>query len=108
MPFTFEETNLAGVLLITPRVYSDVRGSFLETYKRSEFIAAGIDVDLVQDNHSHSTKNVLRGMHCQVPAYAQAKLVRVVRGVVLDVVVDLRPVQPLMGNGKHTKCIPNR
>lgn len=97
MPFTFEQTNLPGVVLITPRVYSDNRGAFLEAYKRSEFIAAGIDVEFVQDNHSYSAKNVLRGMHCQVPPYAQAKLARVVRGTVLDVVVDLRPGAPTWG-----------
>ena len=86
----FLKTAFDDVLLIEPRVFSDDRGVFFETYHREFFRKNGIAVDFVQDNHSVSAKGVLRGLHYQAPPRAQAKLVRVVRGEAFDVVVDLR------------------
>jgi dTDP-4-dehydrorhamnose 3,5-epimerase len=83
------ETAVAGVLIIEPTVFSDERGFFLESYNAQEMEACGIKAEFVQDNHSHSVKNVLRGLHYQVRE-PQAKLVRVVTGAVFDVAVDLR------------------
>ena len=97
MPFEFAQTKLADVALITPRVFPDDRGFFLEFYKKSDFHAAGITDEFVQDNHSKSTKNVLRGMHYQLPPYAQAKLVRVLQGKIYDVIIDLREDSPTFG-----------
>jgi dTDP-4-dehydrorhamnose 3,5-epimerase len=90
MPFTFTETALEGLLLIEPRAFADERGFFLESYKQSDFAAAGVGARFVQDNHSRSERGVLRGIHYQLPPYAQGKLVRVISGSVLDVAVDLR------------------
>ncbi len=85
------------LLLRTPR-YGDERGWFSETWSRARFNAAGIDCDFVQDNHSRSeAAGVVRGLHFQRPPYAQAKLVRCVRGAILDVVVDLRAGSPTFG-----------
>jgi len=85
----FEETSLPGVLLITPAIYRDGRGLFLETYHRREMAAAGLPSEWAQDNFSLSKRNVLRGIHYQV-VQPQGKLVRVTHGAVLDVAVDLR------------------
>ncbi|MCX6761666.1 MAG: dTDP-4-dehydrorhamnose 3,5-epimerase [Candidatus Moranbacteria bacterium] len=94
----FQKTKIEGVFLIKPKVNGDHRGFFLETYREEEFLAAGIDVKFVQDNHSFSAeKGVLRGLHFQWPPFAQAKLVRVVKGKLLDVVVDLRKDSPTFG-----------
>lgn len=84
-----EETNLEGVLLITPKVFGDSRGFFLETWSKDRYKEIGIALDFVQDNQSFSTKNVLRGLHFQNPN-AQGKLVSVVKGCVFDVAVDIR------------------
>ena len=86
----FLKTALPGVLVIEPDIFTDSRGFFLESYQRELFRKNGITVDFVQDNHSASSRGVLRGLHYQVPPRAQAKLVRVVRGAAFDVVVDLR------------------
>ena len=87
----FKKTTLEGVFIIKPKVFEDERGFVLESYSRDKFEQAGIEADFVQDNHSMSTnKGVLRGLHFQKPPHAQAKLVRVVKGSVFDVVVDLR------------------
>lgn len=87
----FQKTKIDGVFLVTPKVFGDQRGFFLESYSQKEFLASGIEVNFVQDNHSFSPeKGVLRGLHFQKPPFSQAKLVRVVKGKVLDVVVDLR------------------
>ena len=94
MAFTFEQTSIPGLVIVTPEVYADERGSFFETYKRSAFAENGIAEDFVQDNHSISKKGVLRGMHFQTGPHAQGKLVTVVRGAVLDVAADLRPGSP--------------
>ncbi len=90
MPFEFSPLSLEGPLLILPRVFGDPRGFFLESYKQSEFEAAGVHEAFVQDNHSVSTRGVLRGIHYQLPPHSQGKLVRVTSGSVWDVCVDLR------------------
>ena len=87
--FTFTETKIKGVYIIDVKTYGDVRGYFMETYKESDFKAAGLDYTFVQDNQSSSRKGVLRGLHFQ-KTFPQAKLVRVLRGEVFDVAVDLR------------------
>lgn len=87
--FTFEETFIKGLFVITPTVFGDSRGYFMETYQKEEFAAAGINVDFVQDNESRSTRGVLRGLHFQ-KQNPQGKLVRVIEGEVFDVAVDLR------------------
>lgn len=91
MAFDFKKLAIPEVLLITPRVLTDSRGFFMETYKRSEFAAAGIMDTFVQENHSSSVRGVLRGLHFQRPPRAQGKLVRVISGKIFDVAVDRRP-----------------
>jgi len=91
MPFAFTALQIRDVILIEPRVFPDQRGHFLESYKRSEFEANGITLRFVQDNHSVSSAGTLRGLHFQLDPAAQGKLVRVVRGAVWDVAVDIRP-----------------
>lgn len=89
------ETGLPGVVIIEPQVFGDKRGYFMETYSAGKFAALGIDAVFVQDNQSYSAqKGILRGIHFQNAPYAQAKLVRVTRGAVLDVAVDLRRGSP--------------
>jgi dTDP-4-dehydrorhamnose 3,5-epimerase len=87
--FTFHETSISDVWIIDVKSYGDSRGYFMETYKESDFRAAGLDYRFVQDNQSSSRKGVLRGLHFQ-RTFPQAKLVRVLRGEVFDVAVDLR------------------
>jgi dTDP-4-dehydrorhamnose 3,5-epimerase len=87
--FTFTETSLEGVYIIEPTVFGDERGYFMETYHADEFKAAGLDLNFVQDNQSKSKKGVLRGLHFQY-TQPQGKLVRVIKGEVFDVAVDLR------------------
>lgn len=87
--FTFTETDIKDVYIIDVKTYGDSRGYFMETYKESDFKAAGLDYKFVQDNQSSSRKGVLRGLHFQ-RTYPQAKLVRVLSGEVFDVAVDLR------------------
>lgn len=89
------ETKISGVLIVEPKVFGDHRGFFMESWSRRAFEEAGLHYDFVQDNHSLSTvKGTLRGIHFQKGDKAQAKLVRCVRGVVLDVAVDLRSGSP--------------
>jgi dTDP-4-dehydrorhamnose 3,5-epimerase len=90
------ETTLSGVLLLEPRVFDDDRGFFLESYNQRAFIELGIPEPFVQDNHSCSEKNVIRGLHYQI-LQPQGKLVRAVTGEILDVVVDLRGGSPTFG-----------
>lgn len=91
-------TKIPGVLLFEPRVFGDHRGFFCETYSRRLFAAHGLDVDFVQDNEAFSAQaGVLRGLHFQAPPMTQAKLVRVGRGAVFDVVVDMRKGSPTFG-----------
>ena len=91
------KTNIDGLLIITPNVFKDSRGSFFESWNSDQFKQIGITDVFDQDNQSISSKNVLRGLHFQNPPYAQSKLVRVVRGSVLDVAVDLRKNSPTYG-----------
>lgn len=92
----FIETELPGFVIIESRVFEDERGCFFETYHRDKFADAGIDLEFVQDNHSVSKYGVLRGLHYQIE-HVQAKLVRVIRGEVFDVAVDLRRDSPTLG-----------
>jgi dTDP-4-dehydrorhamnose 3,5-epimerase len=85
-----EKTFIEGLLVIKPKVFEDARGYFFERYKEKLLQANGLHAHFVQDNQSLSQKNVLRGLHFQAPPYAQGKLVRVIKGAVLDVVVDIR------------------
>ena len=86
----FKETSIKGVYLIEPKVFKDTRGYFCETWKKQAFEEHIGSIDFVQDNESKSSYGVLRGLHYQKGAFAQAKLVRVIKGKVLDVAVDLR------------------
>jgi len=90
VPFEFEKLGIDGVILVKPKVIGDNRGFFMESYKKSEFVKNGIDVEFVQDNHSKSAKGVLRGLHYQAKPKSQAKLIRCSKGKIYDVVVDLR------------------
>jgi dTDP-4-dehydrorhamnose 3,5-epimerase len=90
------ETAIPGPLIIEPRVFGDARGFFMETWNAAAFAEAGLNLTFVQDNHSRSQKGVLRGLHFQNPG-AQGKLVRVTRGAVFDVAVDLRASSPTFG-----------
>lgn len=94
--FTFHETRIPGVYIIDVKTYGDHRGYFMETYKKADFDKAGLVYDFVQDNQSASRKGVLRGLHFQ-KQFPQAKLVRVLRGEVFDVAVDLRKDSPTYG-----------
>ncbi len=96
MPFT--DTAIPGVKIFEPRVFEDERGYFFEAFNQNNFIEAGIEITFVQDNQARSTYGVLRGLHYQIPPFAQAKLVRVIEGEVLDVVVDLREDSPTYGH----------
>jgi dTDP-4-dehydrorhamnose 3,5-epimerase len=93
----FLETPIKDAMLIEPKVFGDARGFFLETWQVEKFAAAGIDASFVQDNHSRSTQWTLRGLHFQVK-HTQGKLVRVTRGAVYDVIVDLRRSSPSFGH----------
>lgn len=97
MPFNIRNTPIKDLIVIEPRVFSDNRGFFMETYKKSDFVKAGINEEFKQDNHSFSSKGVLRGLHFQTGTSAQGKLVRVVKGSVWDVAVDLRPESETFG-----------
>lgn len=95
MPFI--ETPFSGLIVFEPKVWGDDRGYFFESYNSKSFQEAGITCNFVQDNQARSTYGVLRGLHYQRGEHAQAKLVRVIEGSVLDVVVDLRPDSPTYG-----------
>jgi len=97
MPFEFQKLSIPDVLLITPKVFNDRRGFFLETYKKSEFVINGVSDNFIQDNFSHSTRGTLRGLHYQIHPKAQAKLVMVFKGEVFDVAVDIRQGSPTFG-----------
>lgn len=97
MPFEFEKLKLDGLVLVKPRVFRDDRGFFIESYKKRDFALAGLPGEFVQDNHSRSSKGVLRGLHYQRGAAAQGKLVRCLSGAILDVGVDLRRGSPAFG-----------
>ncbi|MEA1891058.1 MAG: dTDP-4-dehydrorhamnose 3,5-epimerase [Pseudomonadota bacterium] len=108
------DTHLKGVRLIVPRVFEDDRGFFLETFNSATFEENGLPLNFVQDNHSRSSRGVLRGLHYQYPTW-QGKLVRVVTGEIFDVAVDIRPESPTFGQwygvvlseeNKHQLYIP--
>ncbi len=116
MPFEFERQKIADVILVKPKVFGDNRGFFMESYKRSEFVKNGIDVEFVQDNHSKSSAHVLRGLHYQEAPFGQAKLVRCSRGRIYDVAVDIRIGSETFGkyvkvelseDNKHMLYIPD-
>jgi len=98
-----KETFIEGLIEIYPKIFKDERGFFLETFNKVAFEKAGIKTQFVQDNQSFSTKGVLRGLHYQKAPFAQAKLVSVISGKVLDVAVDLRPDSPTYG--KHLTVV---
>lgn len=93
----FIKTKIDGVVIVEPRVFPDARGYFFESYNADEFAKNGITNVFVQDNQSKSKYGVVRGLHCQLGEYAQAKLVRVLQGTVLDVAVDIRHNSPTFG-----------
>lgn len=99
-----ESFSVSGVKLITPKKFGDARGFFSETWNESVLQAAGIDAHFVQDNHAFSAaKNTLRGLHFQLPPKAQDKLIRVTRGAILDVAVDIRRASPTFG--QHVSAV---
>ena len=95
MPFI--KTEFSGLLVFEPNVFEDSRGYFFEAYNEKQFQQEGIDIRWVQDNQSSSTYGVIRGLHYQLPPFDQTKLVRVLRGKILDVVVDIRKGSPTFG-----------
>ena len=116
MPFEFEPQKIKDVILVKPKVFGDNRGFFMESYKKSDFYANGIEVEFNQDNHSKSTAHVLRGLHYQAKPHGQAKLVRCGRGRIYDVAVDIRPESETFGQyvkvelseeNKHMLFIPD-
>ncbi len=115
MPFEFTNLEIPGLILVRPRIFADDRGFFLETYKHSEFAAAGIREHLVQDNYSRSTRGVLRGLHVQKSPKTQGKLIMCMQGRIFDVAVDIRAGSPHFGkwvgveltrDNKHMLYVP--
>ncbi|MBR1627590.1 MAG: dTDP-4-dehydrorhamnose 3,5-epimerase [Bacteroidales bacterium] len=100
-----KDTFIEGLKIITPDVFYDNRGYFYESYNERRFFDAGLTMKFVQDNESMSQRGVLRGLHFQNPPYAQGKLIRVIKGEVMDVVVDLRKTSSTYG--QHYKLILN-
>ena len=100
---TIQETSIKDLLIIQPRIFTDDRGYFYESYNKGSFKKLGLDLNFVQDNQSLSQKGVLRGLHFQNPPFAQGKLVRVIQGSVLDVVVDIRSKSPTYGQYEKVK-----
>jgi dTDP-4-dehydrorhamnose 3,5-epimerase len=97
------QTGFNGLLRIEPRVFRDERGYFFESWNQEAFAKEGLNLPFVQDNQSESVKDVIRGLHFQVPPYEQGKLVRVIAGSVLDVAVDLRKAEPTFG--RHFRMV---
>lgn len=93
----FIETAISGVIIVEPRIFVDPRGYFFESYNEAKFSRNGITAHFIQDNQSKSSYGVIRGLHCQIGEHSQAKLVRVLRGKVLDVAVDIRKDSPTFG-----------
>lgn len=91
------KTEIPDVLIIKPDVFEDKRGYFFESYNKAAFLKLGLDIEFLQDNQSLSEKGVLRGLHFQKPPFAQGKLVRVIKGSVIDVAVDIRKNSPSYG-----------
>lgn len=116
MPFEFEQQKIKELILIKPKILEDNRGFFYESYKKSDFCANGITSEFNQDNHSKSSKGVLRGLHYQIAPYEQAKLIRCIKGQIYDVAVDIRPKSKTFGQyirvklseeNKHMLYIPS-
>jgi len=112
MPFEFKRLEIPDLILVKPKVFEDERGFFMETYKQSDFKKFGITKNFVQENHSLSSKGVLRGLHYQKEPYAQGKLVRVTRGEIFDAAVDIRRNSETFGkyvstilSGKNKKML---
>lgn len=103
MPFDFSPLDIPDVIVIEPKVFGDSRGFFMETYRQSDFAAHGISAHFSQDNHSRSNNNVNRGLHYQLPPMQQGKLVRVLRGAIFDVAVDIRVGSPHYGKWVATE-----
>jgi dTDP-4-dehydrorhamnose 3,5-epimerase len=102
------KTSFEEAYIVKPKVFQDERGFFIETYSKKKLAELGIEGDFVQDNHSNSvTKGVLRGLHYQLPPYTQAKLVRVTKGAVLDVIVDMRKDSPTFGKWESFELTAN-
>lgn len=97
------KTDIEGLLIIQPKVFEDKRGYFYESYNKNAFENIGLNINFVQDNQSLSNKNVLRGLHFQSPPFEQGKLVRVIKGSVLDVALDIRKSSPTFG--KHFSIV---
>ena len=97
MPFTFTRLQIPDVILVEPKLFTDNRGFFFESFKESVFHENGINTKFVQDNYSHSIHGVLRGLHYQKPPKAQAKLVTALSGEIFDVAVDIRKGSPTYG-----------
>ena len=93
----FQKTAIPGLLVFEPNVFEDSRGYFFESYNEAIFRKEGVDIRWVQDNQSSSTYGVIRGLHYQLPPFEQSKLVRVLKGKILDVVVDIRKGSPTYG-----------
>ena len=93
----FQKTDIPGLLIFEPNVLEDSRGYFFESYNENTFRQEGIDIRWVQDNQSSSSYGVIRGLHYQLPPFAQSKLIRVLKGKILDVVVDIRKGSPTYG-----------
>ena len=97
MPFTFKRLSIPDVILVEPKLFSDNRGFFFESFKESDFFSNGIDKKFVQDNFSHSVNGVIRGLHFQKAPKAQAKLITALKGKIFDVAVDIRKNSPTYG-----------
>lgn len=97
------KTDIEGILILEPKVFTDTRGYFFESYNKKVFDSEVGEINFVQDNESCSSRGVMRGLHFQRPPHAQAKLVRCVRGSVLDVAVDIRRGSPTYG--RHVSCL---
>ena len=106
MPFQFRRLEIPDIILVEARSAKDERGYFMETHKQSAFAANGIPDVFIQDNHSHSARGVLRGLHYQKQLKAQGKFVSVVRGEIFDVAVDIRKARRRTRTGSRRRCPP--
>lgn len=93
----FEKTDFPGLLVYTPRIFEDKRGYFFESYNQKTFVADGVDILFIQDNQASSSYGVIRGLHFQKDPFAQTKLIRCLKGSIIDVAVDIRKYSPTFG-----------
>tara|TARA_B110000046_G_scaffold34266_2_gene37112 strand:+ start:182 stop:724 length:543 start_codon:yes stop_codon:yes gene_type:complete len=91
------KTSIEGLLILTPKVHTDPRGYFFENFRKNHFEELGIDIDFIQENESMSQERTIRGLHLQAPPHAQDKLIRVIKGSILDIAVDIRSESPTYG-----------